>query len=490
MTLATGPVALATSAREVRPNDAAPRRASGRRHQLANLVVGLDVLVAVTVAGAAAIYPTPGGTVRGVILLGWPVAIALAGGYSRLTTEPRRFPGRALLAAALGASTAVWSLPALIPGAGTDESPRTLASVALFLAAMVYAGSATARGLLALAAPAQPVPTVLLGHRSQVRELLEESARPGGRRAFDPVAVCLPDSTDDVDPMTETWPVPVTLGLDNLLEVVRTHHAEAVVIAPGPDVDHAYVRRWGARLQHEDVRLLVSPGLRDVAPHRIGRATLGGDRMLSVHPAPLRGPSRLVKDVVDRAAGGLLLIAFAPLLGVLALLVRADTPGQAFYRQTRVGWHGRPFSVYKLRTMCADADRIRTDLEDSNESDQEGVLFKMKRDPRITRVGAFLRLSSLDELPQLLNVVRGEMSLIGPRPALPSEVQAYAPDLRRRLDVKPGMTGLWQVSGRSDLPWDETVRLDLQYVDNWSWWMDVRIALRTATAVVSRRGAY
>ena len=212
--------------------------------------------------------------------------------------------------------------------------------------------------------------------------------------------------------------------------------------------------------------------------------------MVGIHPAPLTGPSRLLKDVVDRVAGLLLLVLLAPLLGVLALLIRADSPGRALYRQTRVGWHGRQFTVYKLRTMCADADSIRSDLEDKNESDQNGVLFKMKRDPRITRVGAFLRLSSLDELPQLINVVRGEMSLIGPRPALPGEVQAYAPDLRRRLDVKPGLTGLWQVSGRSDLSWDDTVRLDLQYVDNWSWWMDVRIAVRTASAVLSRRGAY
>ena len=467
-------------------------RPASQRRQLALLVVGLDALVAVIVAGGAAIHPSPGGTVRGTILLGWPVAVALAGGYSRLTAEPRRFHGRALLAAALAAATAVWSLPTLIPGAGTDESPRTLAAAALLLAGLVFLGSATARGVLALAAPAQAVPTVLVGHWSQVRELLEEAARPGSRRAFDPVAVCLPDpASDDVDPAPEDWPVPVTVGgYDDLLEIVRTQHADAVVVSPGPGITHADLRRWGALLQHENVQLLVSPGLRDVASNRIGTATLGGTRLVGIHPAPLTGPSRLLKDVVDRVAAALLLLVLAPLLGVLALLIRADSPGRALYRQTRVGWHGRQFTVYKLRTMCADADRIRSDLEAKNESDQNGVLFKMKRDPRITRVGAFLRLSSLDELPQLINVVRGEMSLIGPRPALPGEVQAYAPDLRRRLDVKPGLTGLWQVSGRSDLSWDDTVRLDLQYVDNWSWWMDVRIALRTASAVVSRRGAY
>ena len=140
--------------------------------------------------------------------------------------------------------------------------------------------------------------------------------------------------------------------------------------------------------------------------------------------------------------------------------------------------------------MRVDADHVVELLADANESDRDGVLFKIKRDPRITRIGSVLRAYSLDELPQLWNVVRGEMSLVGPRPALPSQVRAYHADLVRRLAVKPGMTGLWQVSGRSDLSWDETVRLDLQYVDNWSWWLDLRIAVRTATAVVGRRGAY
>jgi lipopolysaccharide/colanic/teichoic acid biosynthesis glycosyltransferase len=175
---------------------------------------------------------------------------------------------------------------------------------------------------------------------------------------------------------------------------------------------------------------------------------------------------------------------------VLTLLIRADSPGPGFYRQTRVGRRGRLFTVYKLRTMRTDADLVVERLAEANESDRSGVLFKIKRDPRITRIGSVLRAYSLDELPQLLNVVRGEMSLIGPRPALPTEVRAYHPDLVHRLAVKPGMTGLWQVSGRSDLSWDDTVRLDLQYVDNWSWWLDLRIALRTASAVVGRHGAY
>jgi len=468
------------------------RPALRRRLRLAPWVVGLDALVAVTIAVAAAIHPSPGGTVRGAIVAGWPLAIAVAGGYSRLATDPRRFPARALLAAALGTATAVWSLPALLPGTATDQTPRDLTEWALLLAATAYVGSAAVRGLVTLAAPARAVPTVLVGASSQVRELLQEATRTGSRCAFEPVAVCLPDPAwDDLEPASEAWPVPISSGgYDGLLDAVRLHQAEAVVVVPGTGITHAELRRWGAWLQHEDVRLLVAAGLRDVASSRLGTATLGGTRLIGVSPAPLAGPSRLFKDALDRVAGLMLLVVFAPVLGVLALLIRSDSPGPAFYRQTRVGRRGKQFTVYKLRTMCADADRIRTDLVDENESDLSGVLFKIKRDPRITRLGAFLRLSSLDELPQLLNVVRGEMSLIGPRPALPSEVQAYAPDLRRRLDVKPGLTGLWQVSGRSDLSWEETVRLDLKYVDNWSWPLDLWIAARTFGAVLKRRGAY
>jgi lipopolysaccharide/colanic/teichoic acid biosynthesis glycosyltransferase len=209
-----------------------------------------------------------------------------------------------------------------------------------------------------------------------------------------------------------------------------------------------------------------------------------------VRPASLTGATHVLKGLADRAAAGVLLLLFGPLLVVLALLVRHDSPGPALFRQVRVGRNGEPFTVFKLRTMRQGADALVEELAEDNESDREGVLFKIRTDPRITRLGAVLRKYSLDELPQLINVFRGEMSLIGPRPALPSEVHEYSTDLRRRLVVKPGMTGLWQVSGRSDLSWEDTVRYDLQYVDNWSWTLDFKIALKTFRAVVGHRGAY
>jgi lipopolysaccharide/colanic/teichoic acid biosynthesis glycosyltransferase len=198
----------------------------------------------------------------------------------------------------------------------------------------------------------------------------------------------------------------------------------------------------------------------------------------------------VAKHLVDRVAALMLLVALAPVLGICALLIRLDSPGPAWFRQTRIGRGGRPFTVHKFRTMSLGAHEVRHEIAHENESDGEGVLFKIKADPRVTRVGAVLRKYSLDELPQLVNVLLGQMSLIGPRPALPQEVQGYSTDLRRRLVVKPGMTGLWQVSGRSDLSWEETVRMDLQYVDNWSWTLDLSIAARTLGAVLGQKGAY
>jgi lipopolysaccharide/colanic/teichoic acid biosynthesis glycosyltransferase len=174
---------------------------------------------------------------------------------------------------------------------------------------------------------------------------------------------------------------------------------------------------------------------------------------------------------------------------LIALIVRLDSPGPALFRQQRAGRYGDHFTMLKFRTMRPDADALRAELAHLN-SNSDGLLFKVKGDPRITRVGSFLRRSSLDELPQLINVVKGHMSLVGPRPPLPEEVEEYTPDIKRRLLVKPGLTGLWQVSGRSDLPWDEAVRLDLGYVDNWSMSLDLTILARTGSAVVRGTGAY
>jgi len=193
--------------------------------------------------------------------------------------------------------------------------------------------------------------------------------------------------------------------------------------------------------------------------------------------------------VLDYTLAALLLLAALPLLLGVALAVRVSSPGPVLFRQVRVGRHGKPFVMHKFRSMYVDAEARLAAVSNLNEH-AEGPLFKIRDDPRVTGVGRFVRRYSLDELPQLLDVVLGRMSLIGPRPPLPAEVAGYGQDVRRRLRVKPGVTGLWQVSGRSDLSWEESVRLDLHYVENWSLSLDLLILARTASAVLARSGAY
>ena len=243
---------------------------------------------------------------------------------------------------------------------------------------------------------------------------------------------------------------------------------------------------WLAHAQGLDV--FLGTGLLDVAPTRTTLVAGGDLGLLHLRPTTRSSPTRVVKEVADRSIAALSLLVLLPLLVSIGIAIRVDSRGGSLFRQTRVGRDGRTFTMYKFRTMSTDAERRRESLADANECNE--VLFKMRRDPRITRVGALLRRYSLDELPQLMNVVLGQMSLVGPRPALPQEVAKYDVDPRHRLVVKPGLTGLWQVSGRSDLSWDESVRLDLHYVDNWSLALDAVIVLRTLKAVLDHRGAY
>jgi exopolysaccharide biosynthesis polyprenyl glycosylphosphotransferase len=227
-----------------------------------------------------------------------------------------------------------------------------------------------------------------------------------------------------------------------------------------------------------------------VAGDRTTIRPVDGLPMLHVEHPRLKGSTRVVKEVFDRVGALLLLIAATPLLAIIVALVLLTPGGRgpAIFRQERVGKNGRPFVLYKFRTMAVDAEAWLADLRQLNESD--GQLFKIRDDPRVTPVGRWLRRFSLDEIPQLVNVVKGDMSLVGPRPPLAGEVAGYPADMLRRLVVKPGLTGLWQVSGRADLSWEESIRLDLTYVENWSLAMDLAILARTLTAVVRSSGAY
>jgi lipopolysaccharide/colanic/teichoic acid biosynthesis glycosyltransferase len=200
------------------------------------------------------------------------------------------------------------------------------------------------------------------------------------------------------------------------------------------------------------------------------------------------GGSRATKRVFDLVGGCLLLLASVPVFALLAAVIKLDSPGPVLFNQVRVGRNGVLFIMYKFRTMRTDAEKLKQELMEHNEAG--GVIFKMKRDPRITRVGRILRKLSLDELPQVMNVVRGEMSIVGPRPPVPSEVAEYTPADRRRLEARPGLTCLWQVSGRSDIPFDGQVSLDVEYIETRSLWQDLVILVRTVPAVLLGKGAY
>jgi exopolysaccharide biosynthesis polyprenyl glycosylphosphotransferase len=205
------------------------------------------------------------------------------------------------------------------------------------------------------------------------------------------------------------------------------------------------------------------------------------------HPE-FSGLRRVIKSAFDRTAAAVALIVLMPVLAGLALAIKLDDSGPVLFRQTRIGKDGKPFTLYKFRTMVVDAEARLSDVTALNDGD--GLLFKIRKDPRVTRIGEGLRRKSLDELPQLINVLIGDMSLVGPRPALPVEADSYGHHVRRRLAVKPGITGLWQVSGRSDLPWDEAIRLDVRYVENWSFVLDLQILWKTWSAVMHGDGAY
>ncbi|MBG0561575.1 sugar transferase [Actinoplanes aureus] len=324
---------------------------------------------------------------------------------------------------------------------------------------------------------------IVVGHELSVIGITRQLRRER-YHGLEVVGACLPPDADGIGMADLT----VYGTFDDVASAVVQADADTVVVLSCPELDGAAVRRLAWQLERDEVDLVVASALVDVAGARTTIRPFDGLPMLHVEHPRLHGGSRLVKDVVDRLGALLLLILSGPVLLSVALCVGLTSRGPVLFRQVRVGRDGRHFRMFKFRSMYVDAEARLHELRHLNEHD--GVLFKIRDDPRVTPVGRWLRRFSLDELPQLLNVLSGQMSLVGPRPPLPTEVAAYADDVRRRLAVKPGMTGLWQVSGRSDLSWEEAVRLDLRYVENWSLSLDLVILLRTVTAVARSSGAY
>ncbi|MGI8693489.1 MAG: sugar transferase [Geodermatophilaceae bacterium] len=397
---------------------------------------------------------------------------------------------------------------------GNDEY-RRVTNAALWLTALLVGSSYAvnfelARGYVLITLPVTALGTLagrhLLRHRLYLARARGECMRPvlvmGYERAvaglcgqlqrlphhgMKVVGALLPADRIRAGALSDVG-VPVVGSFDDAAEAVARTGADTVAVLACPELDAQALRRLAWKLEKSDTDLIVAPALMDAAGPRTTIRPIDGLPMLHVEHPELTGARRVVKTLIDRFMAALILVLLAPVMVIIAVLIRRDSPGPALFRQVRVGQDGQPFTVYKFRTMQDSAEARLAALLEKDEGN--GVLFKMRLDPRITRVGRTLRRYSLDELPQLFNVLSGRMSMVGPRPPLPSEVELYVPDTLRRLAVKPGMTGLWQVSGRSDLSWEESVRLDLRYVENWSLTSDLVILMRTLGAVLRPSGAY
>lgn len=324
---------------------------------------------------------------------------------------------------------------------------------------------------------------IAVGHESGVADLIGELRREN-YHGLSVVGACLALPSAN----SEVAKVPLYGGLDDVLEAVVDSRADTVAVLACPEIDGVRLRQLAWQLEKTDTDLCVAPALLDVAGPRMTIRPAAGLTLVHVDHPELTGIRLILKGLFDRAAAAAAILLLAPIFLCLAVAIRRFDNGPALFKQDRVGKDGRIFKLYKFRTMTVDADRRKKELLASNDFD--GVLFKLRKDPRVTPVGAWLRRWSLDELPQLFNVVLGNMSLVGPRPPLPDEAARYADHVRRRLVVKPGITGLWQVSGRSDLSWEESVRLDLRYVENWSFVLDLQILWKTLWAVFCGSGAY
>jgi len=324
---------------------------------------------------------------------------------------------------------------------------------------------------------------VAVGHEAAVTDLVRELGRDR-YHGLTVVGACVADPSQ----CDEIGGVPVYGGLDDVTAAVRAFGADTVAVLACPEMDGVKLRALAWELEKTNTDLCLSPALLDVAGPRTTIRPTAGLTLLHVDHPQLSGFRLVIKDLFDRSVAAAALILLFPVLAVLGMMIWLHDRGPALFTQTRVGKDGHTFRIYKFRTMVVEAEQIRAQLQASNELD--GVLFKLRRDPRVTAIGAVLRRWSIDEIPQLINVFLGDMSLVGPRPALPSEAAQYADHVRRRLVVKPGLTGLWQVNGRSDLSWEESVRLDLRYVENWSFVLDLQIVWKTISVMIRGSGAY
>ena len=492
-----GPARVTTDA--VRTSTANPESRPRWMRRYQKLLVGVD-LAAASLAVAVAFLVRFGIQADAVNLKTYAVlAVAIPVAWVGVVWLNRAYEGRFI-------------------GAGPAEFDRLLKAF-LYLTALVAMGSYLtradiARGFVVLALPLALVIDLVARHRA--RKYLHRQRSRGramtsmllvgdGRSVADFAAMvrhdryagmnvigaCVPaELVEDAETRRQLADADVRLlgDVDSIVGAVEASHADTVAVVSTSTLGRDRLRWISWQLEGTDTDLVVSPGLTEVAGRRLHIQPVAGLPLLHVEEPEFTGFRRFLKSTFDRTVALLVLVLLAPVALGVALAVRVSSRGPVLFRQERVGRNGRHFVMVKFRSMYLDAERRKAELEQQNEND--GLWFKIRNDPRITPVGRFIRKYSLDELPQLFNVLSGRMSLVGPRPNLPAEVAKYGDDMRRRLLVKPGITGLWQISGRNDLSWQETVQLDLRYVENWTLGYDLMILWKTPSAVARGSGAY
>ena len=420
-----------------------------------------------------------------VISIGWIGAIAIAGGYDARTLNSGPEIFRSVMRASLGAAGVVGAVAYL---AGIQLSR-------VFFVAMFVIGT-----------------PILLLSRLVLRRVLNTLRGKGRLRSRTLIVGGLPHVESVAATVhRERWlgyevvgalvpagehaastrgGIPVLGHESELIAVMERLQPAVILFTSGSAGAAENFRRIAWRLEDHDVDIIVVPAISEISRDRVSMRPVAGLPLVHLEKPRSRNALRVSKRVFDVVTSTVILVLIAPLLALIALAVKLSDGGPVLFLQQRAGRDGDLFNILKFRSMVPGAETMKPAIGSAAQDRGNTVMFKLAVDPRVTRVGRVLRRYSLDELPQLWNVLRGDMSLVGPRPALPREISEYDQDARRRLAVRPGITGLWQVSGRSDLSWSETVRLDLYYVDNWSFTQDLQILVRTVRAVLAGDGAY
>ncbi len=489
---ATGPVPQVTIDLRDQPGSANLRglrawvAARRVRTPSAGVAVLRRVIIADLVAGAialeAALEELHYGFVGWALLVPvlWPVALINVGAYDR-----RRLLTYAVTPSTLvGAASQVVVATAVAGLVVDDLNVRQ----SLRLTGFLLAGTIVTRWVVSQWLTRRRrtghllVPVLARGRAADLHSFMNRVSRDPA-----PIYEVVAAQSTDLAPLDELLVATRVPQRTDPVDAAVRNGVSAVVMVGPTDLPSDAMRRMIWRCQNQGIDTWMLPIIEPVAPPTVSHVHRGG-----LPSMVFQGPNRqlfAVKRIMDRVLAAVGLFLLLPVLLAIALLIRRDSPGPALFRQTRVGRDGRQFTMLKFRTMCADAEARRAALAEQN-AHAGGTLFKIRQDPRITSIGRILRKYSIDEIPQLINVLRGEMSLVGPRPALPDEVANYPVDSMRRFTVNPGLTGLWQVSGRSNLDPEESARLDTVYVEHWSMGLDVRILARTAKVVLTSEGSY